>query len=167
MTISQTMGSRSRRMGRKQRRMILIAIAGVVLVAASALILVALSDRIVFFNSPSDIVSNPPEVGQRIRLGGLVAVDTWETPEPGVVNFGVTDGAATVPVVFRGMVPDLFREGQGVVTEGAMGPNGVFMADTVLAKHDEAYMPAEVVNALKEQGVWEGDDATPAAVPTP
>src|SRR5688572_7806343 len=139
MTITQTMGSRPRRgMGRKQRRMILIAVAGAVLVAAVALILFALSGRIVFFNSPSDILANPPAPEQRIRLGGLVANGTWENPEPGIVNFGVTDGAAMVPVVFRGMVPDLFREGQGVVTEGVLGPDGVFMADTVLAKHDEA-----------------------------
>lgn len=166
MTISQTMGSRPRRgLTRKQRRMILIAVCGVVLVAAVALILIALSSRIVFFNSPSDILANPPAPEQRIRLGGLVAENTWETPAAGIVHFSVTDGAATVPVIFRGTVPDLFREGQGVVTEGTLGPDGVFMADTVLAKHDEAYMPAEVVDALKAEGHWEGDQ--PAATPAP
>lgn len=165
MTVSQTMGSRPRRMGRKQRRMILIGVAGVVLVAAVVLILIALSGRITFFNSPSEILANPPAAEQRIRLGGLVANGTWENPAPGIVHFSVTDGGATVPVIYEGMVPDLFREGQGVITEGTLGPDGVFMADTVLAKHDEAYMPAEVVDALRETGHWEGD--APAAAPAP
>ncbi len=183
MTVSQTMGSRPRRMGRRQRRMIIIALAGTVLVAAVALILVAMSGRIVFFNSPSDVLANPPPQEQRIRLGGLVAVNTVERGDDGLVRFGVTDMAATIQVQFRGIVPDLFREGQGVVTEGTLGPDGVFNADTVLAKHDEAYMPAEVVNALKEQGEWYGElpanmdttdapaatlpVATPAATPAP
>jgi cytochrome c-type biogenesis protein CcmE len=161
MTVSQAYGAPPKRMGRKQRRMLFIGLAGVVLVAAAALILVALSDRIVFFNSPSDILANPPAPEQRIRLGGLVAVGSVERPGDGVVLFAVTDGAATVPVVYRGITPDLFREGQGVVTEGTLGADGRFTADTVLAKHDEAYMPAEVVNALREQGEWRGD--APAA----
>lgn len=157
MTVSQTMGSRPRRMGRKQRRMIIIALAGTVLVAAVALILVATSGNITFFKSPSEVLASPPPQDQRIRLGGLVAVNTVERLEDGVVLFGVTDMAATIQVQYRGIVPDLFREGQGVVTEGTLGPDGVFNADTVLAKHDEAYMPAEVVNALKEQGEWYGE----------
>ena len=144
--------------------MLMISLAGIVLVAAVALILVALSDRIVFFNSPSDIVADPPAVDQRIRLGGLVAIGTVERLEDGIVLFEVTDGGATIPVIFRGLVPDLFREGQGVVTEGTLGSDGLFIADTVLAKHDEAYMPAEVVEALREQGEWRGDGegVTPA-----
>lgn len=157
MTISQTMGSRPRRMGRKQRRMIIIALAGTVLVAAMALILVAMSGRITFFNSPSDILANPPPQEQRVRLGGLVAVNTVERGDDGLVTFGVTDMGATILVQFRGIVPDLFREGQGVVTEGTLGADGIFNADTVLAKHDEAYMPAGVANALKEQGAWYGE----------
>jgi cytochrome c-type biogenesis protein CcmE len=162
MTITQTAGTR-RRMGRKQQRMLIIGLAGLVLAAAIALVLVALSDRIVFFNSPTDILANPPAVDQRIRLGGLVAIGSVERREAGVVLFNVTDGGATVPVLFRGITPDLFREGQGVIAEGTLGPDGVFQADTVLAKHDEAYMPAEVVNALREQGEWYGDGApTPA-----
>ncbi|MCC6734538.1 MAG: cytochrome c maturation protein CcmE [Bauldia sp.] len=159
-------------MGRKQRRLIIIALAGTVLVAAVALILVAMSGSITFFSSPSEVLANPPAQDQRIRLGGLVAVNTVERHDDGVIVFGVTDMAATVQVQYQGIVPDLFREGQGVVTEGTLGPNGVFMADTVLAKHDEAYMPAEVVNALREQGEWYGDvpanmDTTNAPAPTP
>lgn len=164
MTISQTMGSRPKRMGRKQRRMIIIALAGTVLVAAVALILIAMSGRIVFFNSPSDVLANPPEADQRIRLGGLVAVNTVDRREDGLITFGVTDMAATIQVSYRGIVPDLFREGQGVVTEGTLGTDGIFNADTVLAKHDEAYMPAEVVDALREQGEWYGD--APAGMDT-
>jgi cytochrome c-type biogenesis protein CcmE len=161
MTITQTMGGRGRRMGRKQRRMILIALAGAVLAAAVALILVALSDRIVFFNSPTEILANPPAPDQRIRLGGLVEEGTVDRQEGGIVRFSVTDGGATVPVVFRGIPPDLFREGQGVITEGTLGADGIFRADTVLAKHDEAYLPAAVVNALREQGEWHGVGTPP------
>jgi cytochrome c-type biogenesis protein CcmE len=143
--------------------MAIIGLAGVVLVAALALLLFALSDRIVFFNSPSDIVENPPAADQRIRLGGMVAVGTVERGENGLVTFDVTDFGATVQVVYRGIVPDLFGEGTGVITEGTLGPDGVFIADTVLAKHDEAYIPAEVVDALREQGEWYGDEgAAPA-----
>jgi cytochrome c-type biogenesis protein CcmE len=143
--------------------MMIIGLAGIVLVAAVALVLFALSDRIVFFNSPSEILANPPATDQRIRLGGLVAPGTVQRGEGGLVRFDVTDGGAAVPVVFRGIVPDLFGEGLGVVTEGTLGPDGVFVADTVLAKHDEAYMPAEVVEALREQGEWHGDEgAAPA-----
>ena len=140
----------------------MIGLAGVVLTLAVGLVLVALSDRIVFFNSPSDILADPPAADQRIRLGGLVAIGTVERRDGGIVLFEVTDGGATVPVVFRGITPDLFREGQGVVTEGTLGPDGVFIADTVLAKHDEAYMPAEVIEALREQGVWQGNGAAAA-----
>jgi cytochrome c-type biogenesis protein CcmE len=161
MTVTQTAGAR--RMGRRQQRMMIIGLAGIVLVAAVALVLFALSDRIVFFNSPSDILANPPAADQRIRLGGLVAPGTVVRGEDGLVQFDVTDGGATVPVAYRGIVPDLFGEGLGVVTEGTLGPDGVFVADTVLAKHDEAYMPAEVVEALREQGEWRGDEVVAPA----
>jgi cytochrome c-type biogenesis protein CcmE len=150
-------------MGRKQRRIVFIGLIGAVVIAAAALILIALSDRIVFFNSPSDILANPPAPTQRIRLGGLVAIGSVDRPGEGLVYFAVTDGTATIPVVFRGITPDLFREGQGVVTEGTLGADGRFTADTVLAKHDEAYMPAEVVDALRQQGEWHGDTPAPAA----
>ena len=156
MTTAQTTVSR-RRMGRKQRRTLMIALAGTVLVAAVALVLVALSDRIVFFNSPSDIIADPPSPEQRIRLGGLVELGTMVTLGDAVFEFRITDGAEAIPVTYRGLLPDLFREGQGVITEGTLGTDGVFRADTVLAKHDEAYVPAEVVEALREQGEWYGD----------
>jgi cytochrome c-type biogenesis protein CcmE len=134
--------------------MTLIGIAGVVLVVAAGLVLYALSDRIVFFSSPSDIRANAPVPGQRIRLGGLVVQGSLVKGTDGSVRFSVTDGAASVPVSYRGILPDLFREGQGVVTEGVLERDGAFSADTVLAKHDENYMPKEVADALKKQGVW-------------
>jgi cytochrome c-type biogenesis protein CcmE len=146
-------------MTRKQRRLTLIGIAGVVLAAAIGLVLFALSDRIVFFNSPSDIVANAPPPGQRIRLGGLVAEGSVTRGADGRVDFAVTDGGATVSVVYRGILPDLFREGQGVVVEGTMN-GGAFTADSVLARHDERYMPPEVADALKKQGVWREDSGT-------
>jgi cytochrome c-type biogenesis protein CcmE len=153
-------------MTRKQRRLTLIGLAGVVLAIAAGLVLYALSDQIVFFNSPSDIQARTPETGQRIRLGGLVEEGSLQKGEGGSVRFAVTDGAASVEVAYVGILPDLFREGQGVVTEGMFDPQGNFTADTVLAKHDENYMPKEVADALKEQGVWrhtedaEADGAT-------
>jgi len=154
MTVTMTGG---RGMTRKQRRLILIGIAGVVLAVAAGLVLYAMTDRIVFFNAPSDLAAHPSPPGTRLRLGGLVAAGSVVKHEDGRVTFDVTDGAATVPVAYKGILPDLFREGQGVVTEGLVGADGVFSADTVLAKHDETYMPREVVDALKAQGVWEGD----------
>jgi cytochrome c-type biogenesis protein CcmE len=141
-------------MTRRQRRMTLISLAGVVLAVAAGLVLYALSDRIVFFNSPSDIRASTPAPGQRIRLGGLVVEGSVIKGVDGIVQFSVSDGAASVPVAYRGILPDLFREGQGVVTEGVLDADGTFSADTVLAKHDENYMPKEVADALKKQGVW-------------
>jgi len=149
-------------MTRKQRRLTLIGLAGAVLAVAAGLVLYAMTDRIVFFNSPSDIASHPSPPGTRIRLGGLVAEGSVVKSDDGRVSFTVTDGAATVPVSYTGILPDLFREGQGVVADGLVGADGVFTADSVLAKHDEKYMPREVVEALKAQGVWEGDGPAPA-----
>jgi cytochrome c-type biogenesis protein CcmE len=149
-------------MTRKQRRLTMIGLAGVVLAVATGLILYALSDQIVFFNSPSDVVAKGLQPGSRIRLGGLVEDGSVVKKADGVVDFAVTDGNATVPVTYQGILPDLFREGQGVVTEGVLAPNGALTADTVLAKHDERYMPKEVVDALKKQGVWQ-ETAAPAA----
>jgi cytochrome c-type biogenesis protein CcmE len=150
-------------MTRKQRRLSLIGIAGVVLACAAGLVLYAMSDRIVFFNSPSDLASKPEPPGTRIRLGGLVAVGSVHKGDDGNVTFEVTDGSASVPVSYHGILPDLFSEGQGVVTEGVVTGNGVFTADTVLAKHDERYMPREVVEALKAQGVWKETTAPTTA----
>lgn len=145
-------------MTRKQRRMMMIGSAGAVLFAAVGLILFALQDQIVFFNSPSDVAQKSVQPGQRIRLGGLVKDDTVIRGEGTEVSFVVTDGGADVKVAYNGILPDLFREGQGVVTEGMMNPDGTFTADTVLAKHDENYMPKEVADALKDQGHWQGDE---------
>ena len=142
-------------MTRKQRRLTLIGVAGVVLAVAAGLVLYALSDRIVFFNSPTDVVAKHIAPGTRIRLGGLVAVGSVVHAADGRVNFDVTDGTTSIAVAYQGILPDLFREGQGVVTEGTVGSDFLFNADTVLAKHDERYMPPEVVDALKRQGRWE------------
>jgi cytochrome c-type biogenesis protein CcmE len=144
-------------MTRKQRRLTMIAAAGSVLAIAVGLILYALNDRIVFFQSPSDIVAGGLPDGQRIRLGGLVAEGSVQRGENAQVRFAVTDTVETVNVVYVGLLPDLFREGQGVVTEGVLAPDGIFRADNVLAKHDENYMPKEVADALKGKGVWQGE----------
>lgn len=152
-------------MTRRRRRLTLIGLAGVVLAIAAGLVLYALSDRIVFFNSPTDILAKAPPPGTRVRLGGLVENGSLVKSADGRVEFSVTDGKSAVKVSYRGILPDLFREGQGVVTEGVVDPDGRFDADTVLAKHDERYMPKEVVEALKKQGKWkegEGADAPPA-----
>ncbi|MFN4010988.1 MAG: cytochrome c maturation protein CcmE [Pannonibacter sp.] len=147
-------------MTRKQRRLTLIGAAAVVLASAAGLILYALNDQIVFFQTPTDVVAKQIPSGQRIRLGGLVEEGSIERSDDARVSFRVTDTANTVPVTYVGILPDLFREGQGVVTEGIVGPDGIFRADSVLAKHDENYVPKEVADALKAQGVWKGDEAT-------
>ena len=141
-------------MTRKQRRGVLIGTCLVVLGVAVGLVLYAMRDSIVFFYSPSDLAAMQLTPGQRFRLGGLVETGSVERGEGTTVRFVVTDGAKTVPVTFTGVLPDLFREGQGVVTEGMLEADGVFHADSVLAKHDENYMPPEVAAKLKEQGVW-------------
>jgi len=145
-------------MNRKQRRLVLIGVAGTILFAAVGLMLVAFQDNIVFFNSPSDVVANNVAPGKRIRLGGLVEDGSVEKVDGTTVRFAVTDTANEIQVVYTGLLPDLFREGQGVVTEGMLGTDGIFVADTVLAKHDENYMPREVADAIKEQGHWMGEE---------
>lgn len=152
-------------MTRKQRRMMLIGGAGAVLFAAVGLILFALQDQIVFFNSPSDVVEKGVQPGQRIRLGGLVQDGSLERGNGTNIVFVITDGGADVKVAYNGILPDLFREGQGVVTEGSLNPDGSFTADTVLAKHDENYMPKEVADALKKQGHWQ-EDAQQSSIQT-
>lgn len=142
-------------MTRKSRRLILIAACGAVLALALGLILSAMSGAIVFFRSPTEVAQQGVAPGTRFRLGGLVKDGSLQRGPDQTVDFAVTDTNATVQVQYRGLLPDLFREGQGVVTEGMLGPGGVFRADTVLAKHDEAYMPREVADALKAQGRWQ------------
>jgi cytochrome c-type biogenesis protein CcmE len=148
-------------MTRKQRRSVLIGGCLAVLGLAVGLVLFALEDSIVFFYSPSDIVEKKIKPGQRIRLGGLVEEGSVKRGENTTIQFTVTDTAKTISVMYTGVLPDLFREGQGVVTEGKLGSDGVFIADSVLAKHDENYMPPEVADALKKQGVWQGEGNKP------
>ena len=144
-------------MTRKQRRLSLIGAALGVLALAVALVLVALKDSIVFFNSPTDVVEKQIKPGTRIRIGGLVKEGSVKRGDSLAVSFDVTDGKSTVAVAYQGLLPDLFREGQGIVAEGALEPGGTFRADSVLAKHDESYMPKEVADALKKQGHWKDD----------
>jgi len=143
-------------MTRKQRRGVLIGTCLLVLGVAVGLVLYAMRDSIVFFYSPSDVADMHVAPGQRIRLGGLVEMGSVVRDAGTTVRFVVTDRAKTLPVTYTGVLPDLFREGQGVVAEGTMGPDGVFHADSVLAKHDEKYMPPEVAAKLKSEGVWRG-----------
>ena len=147
-------------MTRKQRRLVLIGGSVGVLAVAVGLVLNALSGSIVFFNSPTDVLEKHIAPGTRIRVGGLVKPGSVVRGADLQIRFEVTDGKSEIPVRFQGIVPDLFREGQGVVAEGRLEPGAVVDADTVLAKHDERYMPKEVVDALKKSGRWqEGETA--------
>jgi cytochrome c-type biogenesis protein CcmE len=150
-------------MTRKQRRLVLIGGALTVLTLAAALVLNALRDSIVFFSTPSMAAEKNIQAGQRFRLGGLVQGGSLQRGDQLQVKFVVTDGTANLPVVFTGILPDLFREGQGVISEGALDASGVFKADTVLAKHDETYMPKDVADALKKQGHWKDEGASQGA----
>ena len=150
-------------MTRRQRRLTMIGGSLAVLVLALALVLNALRDSIVFFSTPSMVAEKHLGAGKRFRLGGLVENGSLVRGDNLAVSFKVSDGSATLPVSYRGILPDLFREGQGVVAEGALDSAGVFKADTVLAKHDETYMPAEVAKALRDRGQWRGGEGAPAA----
>ena len=142
-------------MTRKQRRLVLIGSSLGVLALAAVLVLSALKDSIVFFNSPTDVVEKGVAPGSRIRLGGLVKEGSVQRGDNLAMRFEITDGNRAIAVRYQGILPDLFREGQGVIAEGVLEPGGGFKADSVLAKHDEKYMPKEVVDALKKQGRWE------------
>jgi cytochrome c-type biogenesis protein CcmE len=142
-------------MTRKKRRAVVIVVGLALIGLASALVLGALKTQVTFFMSPSDVEKNKPAPGTRFRLGGLVQTGTFHQQADAVSAFSLTDNAAALPVTYRGILPDLFREGQGVVAEGKIGADGVFVADTVLAKHDEKYMPPEVAAALKKSGRWQ------------
>jgi cytochrome c-type biogenesis protein CcmE len=142
-------------MTRKTRRLILIGTVGAILAAAVGLVLFALSGEITLYKTPTEISQQPMTEGRRLRIGGLVEVGSVARKDGGQVEFKVTDTANAVSVTYTGLLPDLFKEGQGVVAEGKLDAAGLFHADTVLAKHDERYMPKEVVDALKAQGVWE------------
>lgn len=142
-------------MKRKHKRLTFVAIAGALIAIAAVLVLSAFEENIVFFRTPTDIAENKVKEDQRIRLGGLVEEDSVEQGTDGLVTFRVTDTANSVAVSYTGILPDLFREGQGVVAEGKLAGD-MFMADEVLAKHDENYMPPEVADAIKEAGEWKG-----------
>jgi cytochrome c-type biogenesis protein CcmE len=145
-------------MRHRNRRLATIALAGFVLASAIGLGLFALRDAVVFFYSPSEVVAELPETGERIRVGGLVEEGTIQH-ENDAIQFYITDRAEHVSVVFSGILPDLFIEGKGVIAEGMFQDDGIFYASVVLAKHDENYMPPEVADALKDAGVWQGEDA--------
>lgn len=146
-------------MTRKQKRLSMILGGLAVLGVALGIILYALSGTITFFHTPSDLTETGVKPGQRIRLGGMVE-DGSIAKGPGTrTSFVVTDQIATITVSYDGILPDLFREGQGVVAEGALQEDGTFRADTVLAKHDENYMPRELAESLKEKGVKLGKGA--------
>jgi len=142
-----------------------------VLAVAAVLVLNAMRDSIVFFSTPSMVAEKHIAAGRRFRLGGLVQPGSLVHGDNLAVTFEVADGSAALPVSYKGILPDLFREGQGVVAEGVLDPSGVFRADTVLAKHDENYMPRDLADALKKQGLWNDEhgkkpdaEAKPAAI---
>jgi len=155
-------------MTRKRRRLYILLLCGLGLGSATALTLMAFQDNLVFFRAPSDIARQAPSPDRAFRLGGLVETGsvTRDTAPDGrpTASFRVTDGAHTIPVSYTGVLPDLFREGQGVVTLGRLGPDGMFRATEVLARHDEAYMPPEVADALRRSGHW---NPTQGAAPPP
>jgi cytochrome c-type biogenesis protein CcmE len=146
-------------MTRRRRRLALIAAAGGVLALALGLVLYAMRDAIVFFRAPGEIAAKGIQPGVRFRLGGLVKEGSVRRGPGQTVVFEVMDGQASVPVRYQGLLPDLFREGQGVVVEGAVATDGSFAATNVLAKHDEKYMPKELVDELKAKGEWQRGEA--------
>ena len=153
-------------MTRKQQRLGLLALGMAALGGATALVLVAFNDNLVFFYSPSELKAKAVAPDRRVRIGGLVEKESLSRgPDGHQISFRVTDGATDLAVVYDGLLPYLFREGQGVVAEGKLRRDGVFSATTVLAKHDENYMPREVVEALKKTGHWrDGEPAGDAAM---
>lgn len=153
---------------RKARtRLLLLSIIAPVVAVAAGLALWGMRDSISFFYTPGQAAAAKPEAGRAIQLGGLVATGSVVKHADGRVEFTVQDNLAADRVVYHGDLPDLFREGQGIVAEGAYQKDGVFKATRVLAKHDEKYMPKEVAEALKEQGEWRGEGAPPPAYPSP
>ena len=142
-------------MRRRDQRLMMIAAAGAVLVLAMTLTFMGLRGSVTYFVAPSDLAAKAQD-GRLVRLGGLVVDGTLVRTEAGAMQFEVTDGATTVLVRYDGLLPDLFREGQGVVAEGRWTPGEAFVAERVLARHDETYMPREVAEALKQRGEWKG-----------
>jgi cytochrome c-type biogenesis protein CcmE len=143
-------------MTRKRRRLYVVVAGMLMLGVATALVLTNLEENLRYFYSPTEIAENKVPEGIRFRVGGIVLKDSLVRNGDGSVKFSVTDLTATVPVTFKGILPDLFREGQGVIAEGRLAADGTFRAEDVLAKHDETYMPKEVADALKKSGQWKG-----------
>jgi cytochrome c-type biogenesis protein CcmE len=153
-------------MSRKRRRLLAVTIGLCLLGAATGLMLAAFNENLVFFYSPSDLAEKSLAPDRRIRIGGLVEAHSLERrPDGRSIAFRVTDGKTNLAVIFEGVLPDLFREGQGVVAEGRLRHDGIFAASSVLAKHDEKYMPPEVADALKRAGHWQ--EGVPPGRPDP
>ncbi|WP_237479861.1 cytochrome c maturation protein CcmE [Lichenibacterium dinghuense] len=152
-------------MRRKTKRLVMISGALGVMGVAAGLTLFALRDSVVFFYGPTEFAEKAPALGTRLRIGGLVEKGSLTREGDATVRFAVTDNARDVRVSYTGILPDLFREGQGVVAEGTVTGPGQFTADSVLAKHDETYMPREVADALKKSGQWQPDGNTASAAP--
>jgi cytochrome c-type biogenesis protein CcmE len=155
-------------MTRKRRRMLYLVVGLVLLGSATALVLSAFQDSLVFFYSPTDLLAKPQAAGRDVRLGGLVEKGSVVREGDGLtIRFRVTDLKKSLLVAYKGVLPDLFREGQGVVVEGRLLPDGSFRASEVLAKHDEKYMPPEVARALKANGEWRPQGQQPPASASP
>jgi cytochrome c-type biogenesis protein CcmE len=151
---------------RKQQRLALVLLALLLIGGATGLVLAALQDKVAFFVSPSDVAAQRLDAGKRFRLGGLVVEGSIRREADGAVRFALTDTAHEIQVVYHGLLPDLFRDGQGVVAQGTLRADGTFEAAEVLAKHDESYMPKEVADALKQAGYWkEGEEGGHGAPP--
>lgn len=146
-------------MTRKQKRTTVIFGGLTVLAGAVALVLTGLSEQVTFFRTPSELADVDTSNMSRVRLGGIV-VDGSVASTENAVEFAIEDAFSTITVRYAGILPDLFREGQGIIAEGKLNQSGTFVADTVLAKHDETYMPKEVADSLKEQGYWKGEEGT-------
>ena len=144
---------------KKKRRIRIIGLAFVALAGSTALIGYGMQDGINFFRSPSQIAADPPTPSEVFRIGGLVEAGSVKRGNGKTVTFAVTDGGATIPVAYTGILPDLFGEGQGMVATGSL-VTGTFQATEILAKHDESYMPKEVIDALKEQGVYQAPNGS-------
>ena len=142
-------------MKRKHKRLTFVFVALILLTLATSLVLIAFEDNIVFFYSPTEILTKTEEPTQKLRLGGLVKDGSIKKSSSNEITFLVTDNKNTIEVKFYGILPDLFREGQGIVAQGKLN-NGTFFAEEVLAKHDENYMPPEVAAAIKKSGQWQG-----------
>ena len=156
--------ARSPAAARKRRRLWVVVIALALLSVAAALILTAFRDSIVFFYTPSELAEKPQPAGRAMRLGGLVE-DGSVSRRGDIITFTITDLKTALAVTYKGILPDLFREGQGVVAEGTLGADGVFQARQILAKHDETYMPPEVAAALKKSGEWRPESGVPSTTP--